>query len=379
MTDYSARIAALLAEPSTDAPHDGPRQARGERSRVEMLAQGDAMRATLAAEGTNVDAIAARLAKLPIRRVVIAGCGDSWAVAIALKLAFERLLGVPTDAVQALDWALYSSTLADAATVVIGISSSGRTEAVVDALTAARRNGAFTIGVSNTADTPVLIGSDGGLLVRATRRGWPTQSSTSAAGVLWLLAARWAAASGRRADEAAAFEKDLRALPDAIDVIASRFDAPAKAAAQSLAGTPIVLLTGAGSHYAAAAFGTTKIKELSPIHAISMPLEEYHHYRSQKRGDPLFLVAPDQASAERALDVALYGKAVGGRTIALLPEGERVISAEVDGSWYLPQVRTELAPVAYAIPLHLFAYHFASARFAAGLGYPGANYGQPAA
>jgi hypothetical protein len=31
-----------------------------------------------------------------------------------------------------------------------------------------------------------------------------------------------------------------------------------------------------------------------------------------------------------------------------------------------------VAPLLYSVPLHLFAYHFAEARFAADLGYPGA-------
>jgi glucosamine--fructose-6-phosphate aminotransferase (isomerizing) len=100
-----------------------------------------------------------------------------------------------------------------------------------------------------------------------------------------------------------------------------------------------------------------------------MPLEEYHHYRSQKRGDPLFLVAPDAASRERALDTALVGQAVGGRTVALAPEGESEIAARAWRVLRLPAISPELAPMVYSVPLHLFAYHFAEARFARGLGY----------
>ena len=50
-----------------------------------------------------------------------------------------------------------------------------------------------------------------------------------------------------------------------------------------------------------------------------MPLEEYHHYRLQKPGDPMFLLAPDEGSQPRALDAAMVGAARGGRTVALVP------------------------------------------------------------
>ena len=114
------------------------------------------------------------------------------------------------------------------------------------------------------------------------------------------------------------------------------------------------------------------MKELSPIHAVAMPLEEYHHYRAQKAGDPLFLVATDRASYARALDTALVSEKVGGRTVAIVADEMPEIARRVEATITVPQVRPMLAPLVATIPLHLFAYHFAKARFARRLGYPGA-------
>lgn len=361
MTDWDKRLKSLIGEPSTDAADDAHRRARVGRSRDEMLRQGEAMATTLEREAANIEQLAATLAARRLRRVVFAGCGDSWFVGIATRLAWERLTGMRAEVAQAFDWAHYAANTADAETLVIGLSSSGTTPAVLAALDAAKEHGAATLGVSNTAGSPLATRYNNALLVHATRKGWPTQSSTSAIALLIALAA----AIGRSAPMRA----DLASLPALMDRVTQEHDAAMRALADELAATSLILFAGGGPHYAAAAFGAAKIKELAPIHALAMPVEEYHHYRTQKRGDPLFLVAPDEASHERALDTALVGQAVGGRTIALVPEGETEITARAWRTLHLPAIRPELAPMLYSVPLHLFAYHFAEARFARGLGY----------
>lgn len=373
MQDLKSRLNALLSEPSSDAGDDGPRRARVERSRVEMMAQGEAIAATLSREEDAVAALAEALLRRGIDRVVVLGCGDSWYCAAAARFGFERVTGLPVEAAQALDWALYGSAGATARTLVIGLSSGGNTPAVMAALRAAKDKGALAVGVSNTPGAPVNTAFDGGLMIHATRRGWPTQSSTAAIAALLALACALARRMApERAAAAESLSVDLGRLPALVADVTTSFDEPARRVAAEFAAARIILFAGAGPHWGAAGFGAAKVKELGPIHAIAMPLEEYHHYRSQKSGDPLFLIAPDEASASRAFDTALVSDALDGRTVALVPAGDHRLAGRVQALWELPAVSTDLAPILYSIPLHLFAYHFASARFAAGLGYPGA-------
>jgi glucosamine 6-phosphate synthetase-like amidotransferase/phosphosugar isomerase protein len=148
-------------------------------------------------------------------------------------------------------------------------------------------------------------------------------------------------------------------------------DEPMREIAESLCQARLLTFLGAGPHYGAAAIGAAKVREFGPIHAQAMPLEEFHHYRLQKPGDCLFLLAPDDASHARALDAAMVGKARGGHTVALLPRREASIASYVERAVFLPDIRAELAPIVYSVPLHLFAYHFTQACEAAGLGYRG--------
>jgi glucosamine 6-phosphate synthetase-like amidotransferase/phosphosugar isomerase protein len=184
------------------------------------------------------------------------------------------------------------------------------------------------------------------------------------------LACAIAAARGRGEGEASGIRAALAALPERMDTVARAFWSPAEALAKTLARVDLIMLAGAGPHFAPAAFGSAKLRELAPIHAYAFPLEEYHHYRTQKEGDVMFLIAPDAASRGRALETAIVGKGVGGVTIALVPEGETGFDAHVDHVWRLPAVRDDLAPLLYSVPLHVFSYHVTKARDALGLGAP---------
>ena len=361
------RVVAIRRESSSDAPGDPERFRRVALTKREMMAQGDAIRATLAANEAPLAAIARDLAERPIRRVVMVGCGDSWISGFGVRRALEGALGAVCEPYEAFDFAHYGLDVVDEATVVVGLSSSGRTEPVIGGMKGAAERGAYAIGMSNTAGSPLMEEFPGALLIKATRGGWPTQSSTAAMALKLALGIAVGRARGR---DVGALADALAALPDDVDGVANAFYEPAREAAARLARAEFVLLTGAGPAYAPAAFGAAKLKELAPIHAKAFPLEEYHHYRTQKAGDPLFLVAPDAISHARALETAIMSRAENGYCVALVPEGESEIAGVVDAAWHLPPVAPETAPIVYSVPLHLFGYHAAMERDALGLGAP---------
>ena len=361
------RVVAIRRESSSDAPGDPERFRRVALTNQEMMAQGGAIRATLQANEEPLAAIGRDLADRTIRRIVMVGCGDSWISGFGVRRAMERTLGAVCEPYEAFDFAHYGLDVIDGETVVIGLSSSGKTEPVIDGLKGSAERGAYAIGLSNTAGSPLMEEFPGALLIKATRGGWPTQSSTAAMALKLALAASVARAKGRNVD---ALAGALDALPDQVDRVANAFYEPARETARRLARAEFILLAGAGPAFAPAAFGAAKLKELAPIHAKAIPLEEYHHYRTQKAGDPIFLVAPDEASHARALETAIMSRAENGYCVALVPEGETEIAGTVDAAWHLPAVPEETAPIVYSVPLHLFGYHAAMERDALGLGAP---------
>ncbi len=361
------RLKEIRRESSSDAPGDPERFRRVALTNDEMMAQGDAIRATLAANAEPLAAIARDLADRPIRRIAMVGCGDSWISGFGVRQAMEKALGAVAEPCEAFDFATYGLDVVDAETVVIGLSSSGKTEPVIDGLKGAAAKGAYTIGLSNTLGSPLMEEFPGALHIRATRGGWPTQSSTAAMALKLALTIAIGEAKGK---DVAALADALAALPDTVDAVAKSFYEPARALGERLARAELILSCGAGPYFAPAAFSAAKLKELAPIHAYAFPLEEYHHYRTQKEGDVMFMVAADAASHARALETAIMSRGSDGVCIALLPEGETEIASVADVAWHLPKVPADIAPIVYSVPLHLFGYHVAMARDALGLGAP---------
>ena len=85
-----------------------------------------------------------------IQRIVLTGCGDSYAAALATKHAFEMLTNLPCEVVPAIELSrLYSRKqlgFAPCNPLVIAVSNSGSVVRVAEAIQAARKHGAFALG-----------------------------------------------------------------------------------------------------------------------------------------------------------------------------------------------------------------------------------------
>lgn len=355
---FETRLAALRAEPSRDDPGDPARLRRIEATRTEMHGQPEALARTLASEEAALAALAARIRARGFDHVAIVGCGDSWFVGKGVRHALEEILARPVLAEQALDFAGYGHRGTGPGGLVIGLSAGGNTPAVMAALERARARGAFAIGVSNTPASPVLTAFDAGLVVHATRRGWPTQSSTAAMALLLALGLKIAPASAA----ADALAQALGAVPEAMARTLAAADAPMAKIASQIAASTMLVFAGSGPHGATASFGAAKVRELSNIHAAAFALEEIHHYRLPKPDDVVFVVAPDRHSRERALDTALVARAHGARVCVLTAHADADIDAIATWTLRVPDVAAGVASLAHAPAVHALACHFALAR-----------------
>ncbi len=353
----------LMAALPTDDPRDPKRLARVLLTRGEMFGQPDAIRTTWRREGDAIRALARTLADRPPRRVILTGCGDSLAVMQAMRLLLETTLGVPCEPVQALDLAYYHSGTLGPGSLVVGLSSSGTTTRTVEAMLVARAHGAATLALSNTAGSALMTQADHCLLIHAERRGWPTQSSTAAMAVLALLGAEAARLAGRPGADA--LLSAIGGLPDMMAGVLRECDGTVAGIAAEEWPKRMFLYAGGGPAYAAAQFGAVKMKECSPDHAMAVPLEEFHHYNSQKADDPLFLLAPAGPSVPRARDTAEEGRRWRGRIISAVTKAETALDAASHHVLRLPALPESLAACIFTLPVQLFAYHVALEKFRA--------------
>ena len=358
----AAEHAGILALP-TDDPLDAKRRRRVEATHGEMMAQPDAVRATWDDNAECLAELATRIVAFDLERVYLVGAGDSLAVMIAARLLMETMLRVPCEPMQSLEFAYYAAHNITARTLVLALSSSGETTRTVEAILVAQHLGAMTVALTNTPGSTLEQESDRTLRIHATRVGWPTQSSTAGLALLLRLGAMVGAL--RSTPTAAESLTELDTLPELMRrTLALATPFAEQLAEQELAGR-MYLFSAGGPNWASAVIGAAKVKECTPDHALAIQVEEYHHYNSQKAGEPLVMLAPSGPTTARARDTVSEARRFGGQTYVVATDGDEHFGDLANAVLHLPPVTESLSPLLYFLPAQLVGYHLAMAKFAA--------------
>ncbi len=350
-----ARDRAREENPLSRDAHDPERFRRVRLTGIEIEEQPRCIDETLREERGAIQRMARMLSQRPMSHVYLVGCGDSLAAMLGMRGLLERLLLVPCEAIEALEYAYYYRPT-DSSALVIGLSSTGWTTRVAQALLSAREAGMRTLVLSNTAEAPIYSIAEMGLLVHARREGWPTQSSTAAMALLAQLAIELARERGGLETLVRTYQDGLDETPAQIHEVIGKYSANVAEIAAQERDTPLFLFAGGGPSLATATVGAAKIKECTNRYAMAIQIEEYHHYLSQRAGEPLFIVAPNGPSTPRARDTAGVGRSVGGRLYGIVSEASDLDPTLFDRSFPLPPMDELLSPLVYSIPLQMFAY-----------------------
>ena len=347
----------------TDDPLDSKRRKRVEYTWDEMLGQEKSILATLNSEKTAITEAAEYFGHLKLDHIYMTGCGDSVAVMIAVRSLFEQVLGIPCEPIQALDFTYYNYRPVNQRTMLITLSSSGATTRTVEAMMLGRALGANTLALSNTPGSPLMVESDRGLIIHAERRGWPTQSSTAAMAILVELVLEMARVRNADNSMISSLERTFHEIPALMTSTMESLNEGILQIAKKESTKSVYLYAGGGPAYASALFGAAKVKECSPNHGIAIPLEEFHHYNSQKAGDPLFLLAPAGPSIPRALDTLHEGKRWGGNVFSVVDESVVNLFQNSDTVFGIANIPEVYSAFIYTLPVQLFAYHVAMEKF----------------
>lgn len=99
-----------------------------------------------------------------IQRVVLTGCGDSYAACMATKHVFEMLTGIQAEVVTAIDFGRYYSERhmgVDCQNpLVIAVSNSGRVARISEAVQRAKFHDCFVLGITGNLTSPLAQNSD---------------------------------------------------------------------------------------------------------------------------------------------------------------------------------------------------------------------------
>ena len=132
--------------------------------------------------------------------------------------------------------------------------------------------------------------------------------------------------------------------------------------ARELADARSVLFIGRHVGYPVALEGALKLKELAYMHAEAFAAGELKHGPIALIDEtmPVIVIAPHDAIFEKTVSNMQEVSARGGRIILMTDErGAREAGLDTFATIVMPEVDPIVAPIVYAVPVQLLAYHTA--------------------
>jgi glucosamine--fructose-6-phosphate aminotransferase (isomerizing) len=302
-----------------------------------------------------------------VPRITIVACGTSYYAGMVAKYWFEQFARVPVELDIASEFR-YRQPVLEPGGLALFISQSGETADTLAALRHARSEGQRIAVVVNVPTSSMAREAD---LLLPTHAGpevgvASTKAFTCQLAVLAALAAKVARDKGRlSAEEEREIVEHLSEAPAAMNA-ALDHDEEIMALAPFIARARDVLYLGRGIDYPMALEGALKLKEISYIHAEGYAAGEMKHGPIALIDDnvPVIVLAPSGPLFEKTVSNMQEVQARGGRVL-LISDAEGLAAATDDrlvASLEMPKVHPLIAPLVYAIPVQLLAYHVAVAK-----------------
>ncbi|MDB5666070.1 glutamine--fructose-6-phosphate transaminase (isomerizing) [Cypionkella sp.] len=301
-----------------------------------------------------------------VDRLTMVACGTGAYACQIAKYWFEQIAGLPCDVDIASEFRYREPPLSPTSFAMF-VSQSGETADTLAALRYTQEKVAKIIGVVNVPTSSIARESDLALPIMAGIEVGvaSTKAFTCQLTTLALLALKAAQDRGRLTLETLAKHlQDLAALPGLMNH-ALALSTTIAAIAEELAEAQDVLFLGRGAMFPLALEGALKLKEISYIHAEGYASGELKH-------GPIALISPQVPVIVLAPRDQLFEKTVSNMQEVMARHGKVLLISDAQGvkeagmdCWKtitMPEVSDPFAPILYAIPAQLLAYHTAIAK-----------------
>lgn len=299
-------------------------------------------------------------------RFVMVACGTAYYACLTAKYWFETLAGLPVEVDVASEYR-YREPPITPGTAALFVSQSGETADTLAALRYCAGKADKIVSVVNVETSSIARESDLALSIHAgVEIGVAsTKAFTCQLNVLLLLAVKAGVDRGRLAPERAAeITEGLRRVPGLMRAALDR-EGDIRAAAEAIASAHDMLFLGRGLMYPLALEGALKLKEISYIHAEAYASGELKHgpIALVDADVPVVVFAPRDGLFEKTVSNMQEVMARGGRVLLITDqEGAAIAGADAWRTLVVPALDPVLAPLLYALPAQLLAYHGAVAK-----------------
>ncbi len=297
-----------------------------------------------------------------VKAVHIAACGTSFHAGLVASYFIEQICRIPARIEIASEYR-YRDPVITPDTLFVTISQSGETADTLAALRNAKRSQYLsTLAICNVAESSMVRESD---LVLLTRAGPEIGVASTKAFTTQLTALAMLCVALAKNGPAAAQERDLTSqlleLPGLVEKTL-KLDGRIRVLAEAFADKRHALFLGRGSLHAIALEGALKLKEISYIHAEGYAAAELKHgpLALVDEDMPVVAVAPNNELLEKLKSNLQEVRARGGQLFVFADPNAGMHSEEGVTVIDMPAAATALqAPVVFAVPMQLLAYHVA--------------------
>jgi glucosamine--fructose-6-phosphate aminotransferase (isomerizing) len=298
-----------------------------------------------------------------VPRLTISACGTAFYAGLVGKYWFETLARLPVEADIASEFRYREAPLPKDG-VALFVSQSGETADTMAALAYARGQAQKIAAVVNVAESSIARAAD---LVLPTHAGPEIGVASTKAFTTQLVVLACLALAAARARGAIDAKREARLVAALMEVPARaaevlNHDERIQALAKDVAEAGDVLYLGRGTGYPIALEGALKLKEISYIHAEGYAAGEMKHgpIALIDESVPIIVIAPSDALFEKTASNMQEAMARGGKVIFLSDKrGIERLGGKAAYTIELPEVDPFVAPILYAIPVQLLAYHVA--------------------
>ncbi|MEM9434817.1 MAG: glutamine--fructose-6-phosphate transaminase (isomerizing) [Pseudomonadota bacterium] len=325
----------------------------------------DTLNAYLSSEGHVIN-LPAKVDFTQCERITMVACGTAYIACQVAKYWFEQIAGLPVETDIASEYRYRNPPMSQQAFALF-VSQSGETADTLAALRYSQDRAGQILSVVNVTESSIARESDVVLPIHAGVEVGvaSTKAFTSQLAVLAILALKAGLQRGHLDESTlAAHLEQLKTLPGLLNQSLALEDRIAEVA-RKISSARDVLFLGRGPMYPLAMEGALKLKEISYIHAEGYASGELKHgpIALIDKDVPVIVIAPRDALFDKTVSNMQEVMARGGKVVLLTDaDGAQIAS---DGVWetiVLPKVEPFVAPILYAVPAQLLAYHAADAK-----------------
>jgi glucosamine--fructose-6-phosphate aminotransferase (isomerizing) len=301
-----------------------------------------------------------------IERLTMVACGTAYYACMTAKYWFEQIARIPVEIDVASEFR-YREPPITKGTVALFVSQSGETADTLAALRYCEGKADKILSVVNVPESSIARESDLALPIFAGVEVGVASTKAFTCQLTVLLSLALKAASDRgeiTPEQLANHVAAMRNVPALVNAAIDQ-DAQMQSAARKISEARDILFLGRGVMYPLAHEGALKLKEISYMHAEAYAAGELKH-------GPIALVDKHVPVVVMAPRDPLFDKSVSNMQEVMARKGKVVLISDAqglkeagEGTWAtveMPTVPDVVAPIVYAVPAQLLAYHTAVAK-----------------